>query len=281
MNLQEIAIDIRQILDEKRKKLDLTFFEDEHIYYMRDLDGVIKSNFPSVSKVYKKFYKEFDSVGKSLQMAKGDKDVQQQLLQEWKKAGDLSTNMGSRVHYELEKELIKRYGDYKEVRQPIFEINQEQKRKSDAMIIAGKKFLDLMIERGAVLLDTEIVLGDPELGYVGQPDKCWIINNKEKTNIGLVITDWKTNKPSNFEVKPYTDNLYEPFKEYPNTALSHYYLQLPLYGKLILKMLQDSKYGDLKLLGNVVVLLKDDNTFQEFKVPSFFNDTILNSQKIF
>jgi hypothetical protein len=46
-------------------------------------------------------------------------------------------------------------------------------------------------------------------------------------------------------------------------------------------MLQDSKYGDLKLLGNVVVLLKDDNTFQEFKVPSFFNDTILNSQKIF
>ena len=38
-----------------------------------------------------------------------------------------------------------------------------------------------MEERGAVLLDTEIILGDPELGYVGQPDKIWLMFNKQKT----------------------------------------------------------------------------------------------------
>ena len=33
-------------------------------------------------------------------------EVQQQLLDEWKAAGDYSTNMGSRVHYMLEKKTI-------------------------------------------------------------------------------------------------------------------------------------------------------------------------------
>ncbi len=35
----------------------------------------------------------------------------------------------------------------------------------DKMINAGKSFLNLMKERGAEILDTEIVLGHPELGY--------------------------------------------------------------------------------------------------------------------
>ena len=39
------------------------------------------------------------------------------------------------------------------------------------MIKAGKEFIDIMHSRGAVLLDTEMVLGSPELGYTGQPDK--------------------------------------------------------------------------------------------------------------
>jgi hypothetical protein len=41
-------------------------------------------------------------------------------------------------------------------------------------------------------------MGDPNLGYTGQADKFWIVCNKEKTQLGIVITDWKTNKPKNF-----------------------------------------------------------------------------------
>lgn len=275
MNLNDISLEIKDLLEKRRKELELTFIEEEHIYYMKDLDGQIKRNFPSVSKIIKKFHKPFDAEGMALKMSKGDPEGQAQLLAEWKQAGELSTNMGSRVHFELESDLIGRFDNYKEVRQPIFTINEEQQRKSDNMIKAGKEFLDLMLERGAVLLDTEIVLGDPEEQYTGQPDKVWLMMNKEKTNFGFVTTYWKTNQPKNFEVHHYTGKLYSPFNEYHDNALGHYFLQLPLYGRLLLKMLKGTKYDNTKLLGNVVVLLKDDGTFTEYKVPPQINNTIL------
>jgi hypothetical protein len=39
-------------------------------------------------------------------------------------------------------------------------------------------------------------------------------------------------------------------------------------------MLEGTKYSDTKLLGNVVVLLKDDSTFVEYKVPHQINNAI-------
>lgn len=276
MDLKEISLDIRNVLEEKRKQIDLSFIEEDHIYYMRNHDGEIKSSFPSVSTVIKSFYEAFDAEGKALQMSKGDLFEQQELLKKWKYAGDYSTNLGSRVHYELEKELVKRNGSYKEVRKPIFECDNSQIVKSNLMIQAGNKFIDLMEERGAVLLDTEMVLGDPEFGYTGQPDKNWLIENKSKTDFGIVITDWKSNKPKNFEVMPYTTKMYPPFNDYPSTALGHYYVQLPLYGKLFLKMLEGTKYENLKIFGCIVVLLMENGNFVEYRVPTDITNTVLN-----
>ena len=72
IDLNEIATEIRDILDKRREELELTFIEDTHTYYMKDSDGEIKSDFPSVSKVMKYFYEEFDSEGISYRKAKGD-----------------------------------------------------------------------------------------------------------------------------------------------------------------------------------------------------------------
>ncbi len=275
MDLKKIASEIRDILDEKRKEIDLTFVEDTHTYYMKDLDGKIKTSFPSVSKVLKKFYEEFDSETISYNKANGDPEVQQKLLAEWKAAGDYSTNMGSRVHYMLEKKLIEDYGNYKEVRQPIFECDFTQILKGDSMINAGTKYLKLMNERDTVLLDTEIVLGHPEIGYTGQPDKVWIVENKQKTGFGLLITDWKTNKPKNFMPTRFTKKMKHPFQDIDDTALGHYYLQLPFYGKLILKMLEGTKYENIRLYGCIVTLLREDSEFEEFRVPQSVIDRIL------
>ena len=243
---------------------------------MRDLDGIIKTTFPSVSKVIKKFYIPFDAQGISKRMANGDIIKQKELLKEWDNEAKYSANMGSRVHYELERELILRHGSYKEVRQPIFEIDDEQIRRSNNMISAGKNFLDLMYNRGAVLLDTEIIMGDPIDGYTGQPDKIWLMQNKEKTDFGFVVTDYKTNKPKNFEVHSYTKKMLSPFTSYDDTALTHYYIQLPLYGRLLLNMLRETKYANKKILGGVVVLLKDDGEFKEYRVPQNITNTILS-----
>jgi hypothetical protein len=276
MELNKIAEEIRNILEEKRKELELTFIEDTHTYFMKDLDGVVKTNFPSVSKVMKYFYEEFDTEGISLKKAKGDPEVQQQLLDEWKAAGDYSTNMGSRVHFLLEQKTIEMFGGYKEVRLPIFDCDFTQILKGDSMVSAGNEFLELMVQRGAVLLDTEIVLGDPELGYTGQPDKVWLIMNKEGTEFGLIITDWKSNKPKNFEENHFTKRMYPPFQKHPNNALGHYFTQLPFYGKLLMKMLKGTKYENIKLYGCIIVLVKETGEYEEFRVPKEVITTILN-----
>ena len=276
MNLKDISLEINDLLEKRRKELELTFVEEKHIYFMKDIDGKIKSNFPSVSKIVKKFHKAFDAEGMALKMSNGDPEGAKELQEQWKKAGDLSTNMGSRVHFELETELIGRNGNYKEVRKPIFTINEEQEKRSDNMIIAGKNFLDIMEERGGVLLDTEIVLGDPEEQYTGQPDKAWLMMNKEKTDFGFVITDWKSNQPKNFEVHHYTGKLYPPFNEYHDNALGHYYLQIPFYARLLKKMLKGTKFEDKKFLGGVIVLLKDDGTFVEYRVPQKIRDMVMD-----
>ena len=276
MDLKQIALELREILEKKRQELELTFIEDTHTYFMKDVDGVVKNNFPSVSKVLKKFYPEFPTDEAAERKSKGNPVIKQSLIEEWAAAGDYSTNMGSRVHFFLEKNLIESSGNYKEVRQPIFDCDITQILKGDSMITAGSKFLKLMNERDVVLLDTEIVLGHPELGYTGQPDKVWLVVNRNKDGFGLLITDWKTNKPKNFESNNFTKPMFKPFQNLPSTALGHYYVQLPLYGKLILKMLEGTKYENMKLYGCIVVLLQEDSEFKEFRVPQDVVDTILN-----
>jgi hypothetical protein len=243
---------------------------------MANVEGELKSDWPSVSKVLKKFYEEFPAEEISLKKAKGDVIEQQRLLAEWKAAGDYSTNMGSRVHYFLEKKSHEIFNIVKEVRKPEFDCDFTQILKGDSMINAGTNFLKLMQERGAVLLDTEIVLGDPHLSYVGQPDKVWIIENKDKKNVGLIITDYKTNKPKNFEENQFTKRMKLPFQKHPDNALGHYFLQLPFYGKLLKEMLKGSKYEDINFFGCIIVLLKENSDFEEFRVPKDVIDTVFS-----
>ena len=275
-DLKEISKDIKNILEEKRNNFGLEFFEDSHLYKMRDSSGKVRMDWPSVSKVMKLFYEPFDSDGIAEKKAQGDPEEKARLLKEWADAGTYSTNMGSRVHYMLEKKSVEMFDLNKEVRQPLFECDFTQVLKGDSMVHAGTNFLELMKERNALLMDTEIVLGHPELGYVGQPDKVWLIENKEKNGVGFVITDYKTNKPKNFEVNQFTKKMKYPFSDQPDNSLGHYFTQLPFYGKLLLKMLEGTKYQNIKLYGCVVVLLKEDSKFEEFRVPKEVVNTILN-----
>lgn len=275
MDLYKVRDEINEIIKQKQQELQLTFDEESHTYTMIDKEGILRSDWPSVSKVMKKFYTEFDSDGIAEKKAKGDPVEKQRLLNEWSQAGTYSTNMGSRVHYFLEKKSCEMFGIDKEVREPIFEVDFEQTLKGDAMIVAGEDYLTLMKEREGIILDTEIVLGSNELGYVGQPDKKWLFFNKEKTEIGLVVTDWKTNKKKNFESNNFTKKMKFPFNNIDDTALGHYYTQLPLYAKLFLDMLKGSKYENLKLFGCVVVHLSEKGEYEEYRVPKGVINTIL------
>lgn len=276
MDLNKIRDEINEIIKKRQEEIQLTFEEETHTYTMMNNDGTLVSNWISVSKVLKKFYEEFPAEEIALKKAKGDVDEQQRLLAEWKAAGDYSTNMGSRVHYFLEKKSHEIFNIIKEVRKPEFDCDFTQILKGDSMINAGTNFLKLMKERGAILLDTEIVLGDPDLSYVGQPDKVWVVESKDKESVGLIITDYKTNKPKNFEENQFTKRMKPPFQKHPDNALGHYFLQLPFYGKLLKEMLKGSKYEDIKIFGCIIVLLKESSDFEEFRVPKDVMDTIFS-----
>mgnify|MGYP000483403938 CR=1 FL=1 len=274
-DLEKVVKEIREILESKRDEFNLTFTEEDHKYMMVNTDGEVVDTHPSVSKVTKLFYEEFDAEGIAYNKAKGNVEYMKELLKEWSDSGDYASNMGSRVHYHLEKETIDRFGGFKEVRQPIFDCDLEQITKGDSMISAGKKYLKLCESRNLALLDTEAVLGHPALGYTGQPDKVWLIIGKDG-EIGIIITDWKTNKPKNFESTHFTKPMKYPFTKQPDNALGHYFVQLPLYGKLLNKMLEGTKYENIKLLGCIVVLLKENGDYEEFRVPKEVITTVLD-----
>jgi hypothetical protein len=222
----------------------------------------------------KLFYDEFPTEQAAFNKAGGDPDEAKRVVNEWAELGRKSTNLGSRCHFFLEEHTLKEFGIDKVVRQPIFDCDAEQIIKSDTMIIAGKRYIELLKERGCVLIDTEIVLGHPELGYTGQPDKVWLVigtNGK----VGILITDWKSNKPKNFEVTRYTKKMKSPFEDLPDNALGHYNTQLPFYGKLILKMLEGSKYEDIQLLGCIIVLITEEREYYEHRVSKKTMNKIL------
>ena len=274
MDLKQIAQEIRDIISERQKEFQLTFEEESHKYTMLDNKGDLRSDFPSVSKVMKLFYDEFPTEQAAFNKAGGDPDEAERLVNEWAELGRKSTNLGSRCHYILEEHTLKEFGIDKVVRQPIFDCDAEQIIKSDTMIIAGKRYIELLKERGCVLIDTEIVLGHPELGYTGQPDKVWLVigtNGK----VGILITDWKSNKPKNFVVTRYTKKMKSPFEDLPDNALGHYNTQLPFYGKLLLKMLEGSKYEDIQLLGCIIVLITDEREYHEHRVSKKTMNKIL------
>jgi hypothetical protein len=274
MDLKKIAQEIREIISERQKEFQLTFEEESHKYTMLDNKGNLRSDFPSVSKVMKLFYDEFPTEQAAFNKAGGDPDEAERLVNEWAELGRKSANLGSRCHFFLEEHTLKEFGIDKVVRQPIFDCDAEQIIKSDTMIIAGKRYIELLKERGCVLIDTEIVLGHPELEYTGQPDKVWLVigtNGK----VGILITDWKSNKPKNFEVTRYTKKMKSPFEDLPDNALGHYNTQLPFYGKLLLKMLEGSKYEDIQLLGCIIVLITDEREYHEHRVSKKTMNKIL------
>lgn len=276
IDLNIIAKEINKILETKRKEYKLTFKEEGHEYKMLDVNGKLRNNFPSVSSVLEEFFIPFDAEQKALDMCYGDVEQQRLLLESWSNAGKYAVNKGSMVHYNLEKHAVKKFGLNKRVRKPIFECDEQQISDGNNMIKAGKEFLDLMEKRGCVLIDTEVVLGSPTLKYLGQADNFWLTYNKNKDGFGLLCTDYKTNKTKNLIAQNYHTFMFPPFDAYQSYALTHYYLQLPLYCRLFKDMMIGTKYENIQVLGNIVLSLRDDGSYVEFRVPKYFQDTILN-----
>ena len=76
MKLNEVAQEIRDLIRVRQEELGLTFEEENHIYTMNG-----QKNYPSVSKVLKKFYTEFPTEEAAYNKAGGDPQRQQELIE--------------------------------------------------------------------------------------------------------------------------------------------------------------------------------------------------------
>ena len=74
----------------------------------------------------------------------------------------------------------------------------------------------------------------------------------------------------------FTKQMKKPFEDLPDNALGHYNTQLPFYGKLLLKMLEGTKYEKIQLLGCIVVLITDEREYHEYRVSKKTINTILD-----
>lgn len=266
----ELAKDIRNSLSDRRGVIGLSFKEEDHIYTLAG-----KTNYPSVSKVLTFFYDKFDKNGVSFKMSNGDCEEQKRLLDKWSEIGNRAAQLGSKVHYELEQISLDMFGVDVEARKPHFDLNEEETRRSDAMIKQGVKWLRLMKSRGALLVVTEAIMGDEDLGYTGQADLVFLVPKKGEKGYDLCLADWKTNKQKNMVINSYSKPMHQPFHFVMDYALGKYNMQLCFYERLLIKMLKDTKHSDMIIRGSIIVHLTDHG-FTEHVVDRSVRSAVFN-----
>ena len=270
MEINEKAQEIRDALQRYRESVNLTFTEEGHKYTIDGIDKIV-----SVSGIVSRYHESFDAEEVSLRMCDGDEEAAQELRDDWSERGRVARLTGNYVHYHLEKYLVDLFELDKEVREPILEgIDESMIKRGDNLIQAGKAQVQRMVDAGAVLVDTEVVMGSPKAGYVGQCDCLWLGRDKDG-NFKLCLTDWKTNKPSKFSYSMFNKPMFAPFEDTPDNAVGKYSLQLGLYERLVVDMLDDP---ELVFSSSIIVSLRQrpKGSYKEFRLTDEMRQLIYN-----
>jgi hypothetical protein len=269
--LLNLAQDIRDILDDVRSKIKLTFEEETHRYSIySEEEGCQIDHLPSVSKLIKQYSEPFDSLAVSVNMMSGDEMLAEELRKDWKKQGDDASSIGSYAHYKLEQYVWNLYDINITTRKPYYDLKNDEYLLAQNMLQNGVNMVHKIISNGFVPLDTETIMGSTKLGYFGQCDNLWL--GVVKGKIVIIMSDYKTNKTKNFEKQHYNKPMFEPFKNLYDTKLSEYYIQQPLYAQLLKDMLKDTPYKDIPIIGFRILHLRDKGTI--YKIPNWVYEEV-------
>ena len=249
----------------------ITFVEKNHSYLV---DGK-PTNSPSVTRLLKRFKKEFDKETAAARVAKRLGVTVAQVLADWQLGNLYSTTLGSMLH-----KYIENYYCNKRVE---FEGKFEGLGFDEKKLIAENLpklvgyFQNFYNDYSHLLcVKNEIVLGDlDDTNVCGMSDMlCYNTQTDE-----LEIIDYKTNKK--MEKKSKYGNLLYPFEETSEGELNEYTIQLNTY-KYFVEKHTNLKIGKLRIIWfNVVndnyrMYELDDiqpqikQMFEEFKKVSLF-----------
>lgn len=216
----------------------VTFVEKNHSYL---IDGQ-PSNSPSVTRLLKKFKKEFDKEAAAVRVAKRMRVSTKQVLADWELNNLYSTTIGSMLH-----KYIENYYCNKRV---------EFEGKFDGLGFDEKKMIAENLPKligyfqnfyndysHLLCVKNEIVLGDVDDTRVcGMSDMlCYNTQTDE-----LEIIDYKTNKRMEQKSK-YGGILLYPFDDMPEGELNEYTIQLNTY-KYFIEKHTNLKIGQMRII---------------------------------
>ena len=215
----------------------ITFVEKNHSYLV---DGK-PTNSPSVTRLLKRFKKEFDKETAATRVAKRLGVTVAQVLADWQLGNLYSTTLGSMLH-----KYIENYYCNKRVE---FEGKFEGLGFDEKKLIAENLprlvgyFQNFYNDYSHLLcVKNEIVLGDlDDTNVCGMSDMlCYNTQTDE-----LEIIDYKTNKK--MEKKSKYGNLLYPFEETSEGELNEYTIQLNTY-KYFVEKHTNLKIGKLRII---------------------------------
>jgi hypothetical protein len=241
----------------------ITFVEKNHSYL---IDGQPSSSL-SVTKLLKKFKRQFDSELVARRVAKKRRTTPQVILTEWESHNRYSTTIGSMVHKYIENF----YGNKRiEFDGDLSFLEQEQRKKIfDYLPVLIKYFQNFAKDHSNLLcVKSEMVLGDlRDTRVCGMCDALVYNTNTDR----FEILDFKTNKKMEQE-SPWGNLLY-PFDDMSEGEINEYTIQLNCYKYFI------EKYTSIKIDALKIVWLNSNNAnyklielpFIETKVKLMFD----------
>jgi hypothetical protein len=262
-DLPEITEIRKKIVDTYTNKL--IFLEEPHEYY---LDGVKYMCVSEVTHKYKpktseemaegcvrKWQKEQDPSYKYFGMTK------EQILEQWGVISGEACEFGTDVHAFGESMFYYMTGEPEKILPECADKFKDGIPKpTNLHELAVVKFWDDLPENFVPVLAETKVFNRNGFPCAGTFDILfYYVDEKDNSNSGLVIFDYKTNKDLYKNYKE--QKLLWPFNDMLDANVSYYTLQLGLY-QVPLENL------GLKVVGRRLIWLKPDGTYEKVKLPS-------------
>jgi len=195
---------------------DLQFEEESHTYTLHG--KVLKS----VSSLIKYFEVPFDDEVQAASYAKKYGFTTEQVLSSWRGHAKMATDRGHKVHT---------FGE-NWINYQFFEQDKELPIPKCLQELGIVQFWQDNILKYDYLypLIMELQMFSPKYYYSGTADILIL----DRRNGSLLCLDYKTN--ADIFKKSYSNLIVDGFTDYPNTAYSHYVLQLSFYSIMLMEM---------------------------------------------
>lgn len=255
-----------KIVQETRDKIlntfnELVFVEEGHKYFLHGVEYECVSN---VTHHFKRPENIFQVIPQSIRYAQKHGETPEFWQAKWQYINDYANYIGTLTHEYGESKFYERIGELDKICPSAKHkfLNGKLTATNMKEMAVDKFYEELPDYIYPVLSETKVYTDNPSLksNYAGTFDILFYYYDENNIdNSGLVIYDFKTNKDLLNQFG--NQILAEPFEYLADQNLSFYYLQLNAY------QIPLEDIG-LKVVARRIIYLKDDGTYEIFKVPN-------------